>query len=222
MLETKFTLTVARKSISAIAVSSSTCPFLIALYAILVQFLFIGLWRIISYLILVTMDISTQLNMLGVVAFWNSSDPLAALSSSSSFLWPVLPRGKHNGTQTANRVMQAFSMTMISLIILIASIVVSIIYPNALKLAQAAPVHPASVFWPRVDEVGNATVSEVLTYGRLGVLRAIGSAEAADDYHSTLKSIHFKAGAISSGENESQPQQEITYNYPLTSEDLGL
>lgn len=222
MLWQKFSLTVGEKSITAFAVSNSAFGFIIALYAILIQFFFVGLWKVVVNVMLVTMNVSDEFNMLGVVAFWNSPDPLAAFWASSHFSSLVLFRGNKIGVQSRQRIIQALAMSMTALIVFLASLVAAILVPNQLQLAQAAPVHPAAIFWPRIDAVTNATVSQSFTQGRPGALRALGSAEAADFYHSAITSIHFKPGKLSLGQVDGQPKQSFTYNYQITSEELGL
>ncbi|KAF2003867.1 hypothetical protein P154DRAFT_552325 [Amniculicola lignicola CBS 123094] len=220
MLGTKFSLVVGGKSITAISVSKSNYSTIVSAYTILIQFLFIALWNLISCLILITFDISTRANMLGVVAFWNSRDPFFAALSSLSFLSMLILRGGHLGIRNAKHLIPASAMAFLSTGTLVSSIVLGIVYPNMLTLTQVAPVAPAAVFSPYFGEVANSTVTDILTSGRPAVLRALGSVEASEN-NSKLRSAHIRQVEVS-GSNVTHPQLGVEYSYQLSAEDFHL
>ena len=75
ILHKPFTLAIDGKGVPAIAYSKDQRPFILSIYAIIIQFFFVCLWQLIAGYIVGTISAKGRIRFVGLVAFWNSPDP---------------------------------------------------------------------------------------------------------------------------------------------------
>jgi hypothetical protein len=217
MLGTKFSISIGGKSIDAIAVSSDSFPIILALYTIIIQFLFVAIWQLIAMALLISLKLNDCVNLVGMVGFWNCSDPLSAAFISLEYLAMVFFR---SGIRKWRYCGPALLMSGLAIAIASLSLGIGIKYPDWLQVADAAPVHPSSVFWSYYGEVTDNVAIQIYTHARPGILRAMGSAEAGD-LNSKLPNVKITP-VPRSDSSVTQPQEQIDYGYSITAEDFGL
>ncbi|GKU08262.1 hypothetical protein FLAG1_10473 [Fusarium langsethiae] len=217
VLGSGFSVSLGGHSFSAYAVSDRTSRLLLALYAIIIQFLFAAVWQLFATLIIVNVSINSRIGLVGLVAFWNCPDPISATFRSVGYLYMTLK----SQYRTWVVVRRALLMFFVALITAVTSITVGILYADWMRLGAFAPVHRDSVYWPPFDTVSDESVIDIYSMARPGVLRALGSAEAGDDLLSKMDAVTITKTTPPDHTPE-KPQLQIAYTYKVTAQDLGL
>ncbi|KAF2006544.1 hypothetical protein P154DRAFT_517611 [Amniculicola lignicola CBS 123094] len=219
-LHTLFNAVIDGTSVQAWSVSRSTYPRVIAAYSIIIFFLFVFLWKLLACLVLASFKADDAAQAVGLVGFWNCADPLSASVYSLAYIGRLLSSENSLHLRRTKYLAPAAIMVVISTGSLAGSLAAGIVYPERLRLADIAPVHPSTVFWPFIGQVGDTTTSEILSYSRPGIMRALGSAEFAT-LNTKLPMAHIHRVKLSSG-NITHPQEGIHWDYKLGAEDFGL
>jgi hypothetical protein len=216
ILGSVFSVALERDSITAISFSNSVSTLLLALYAIIVQFLFGALWQLLAAIMLIRFNVNDRLKMVSLVALWNCPDPLSASVKSFQYLLITLKNQHRNW----NSIRRALVMVVLSSSTLIAGITIGILYPEWLKIGSFAPVHPVSVYWPSFDTVSDEATVDIFSRSRPGILRALGSAEAGEQ-NSMIGAVDIQT-SLPSDHTPEQPQKQIDYSYKINAENFAL
>lgn len=216
MLGSIFSVALDGESIAAFAVSNGASPLLLALYAIIIQFLFGAVWQLLAAIMLVSFTANDRLKMVGLVALWNCPDPISATFKSFEYLLVTLAP-EHRSWRSVRR---ALVMVAAAGTTMITSITVAILYPDWLRLGSFAPVHPMSVYWPSFDTVSDEVVVDIYSSARPGVLRALGSAETGE-LNSKMDAVDIRTVPRPDHSLE-QPQTQVDYKYEINAQDFAL
>ena len=201
-----------------IAVESKWGPVLIALYSVMVTFLFAFCWEIVSVAVISLSDPLDKksapddeiLHGMSLVGFWNAREPLLA----TRFMWSYLiglRRGEHKITWSP------IKLLLLALVWLLGTYAASIFVAGELISGKVAPANPAQVYVPRPPGTDSADIMRLQALRAPATLRSLGSAEAAGSHHTIRNRFSFDPH-LSSGDS----RQYFTYNYTVTAHDMGL
>lgn len=202
--------------IPAVALPSSTGPLLSAIYALMIIYLFVTLWNVILFVVmLVAPSSNLRAWNLTLAIFWNSSDPASAWMSLGSLSWKL-----KFGSFKWKALGLPLALSLLSMVIAVASIVAGILIPTKLIVGSSAPANPFAVRVPIAPEMGGETTTSKYVMAMAGpILRAMGSAEASKV---TLRDqVHISQTTLIDSTVD-VPQFRIDYDYQLSGVDLGL
>ncbi|KAH7119916.1 hypothetical protein B0J11DRAFT_492000, partial [Dendryphion nanum] len=218
-------------SIPAVALTARHANLVLAAYPLLIQFLLLAVWKLLSSLILAiyplgkgtktarsgqtdTEDLKGWLaRYVVIIAFWNSVEPMHA---SGTMLWYFK---KTVFAKLPGRLLSG-SLFVISSVMAFGGIAFGILYTSRISVGNAAPVAPSVLYLPKIPTIGNGVELQHFSFHRPSFLRAIGSAEAFD-LNSKATSIYIQDRFLPTT-NNTHPQVEIKYRYSITGRDFGL
>jgi len=229
-------------SYKAVAFGAKSEPLIVAAYTIIVQFAFVGLWKLLVSLLVWLYPADNRIRIVGLVALWNSPDPWTALVAMGSYVMGVLSvrrggnqtkKNKNNPVGNQNNpvgnqnnlvenqnnlvgmadLLRAVFLFVAAALVTLGTLAISVSYQTWLVVGHMAPVRPEALYLPRFPIGGDAL--KWASALRPSVLRAFGNAEATD-FHSEKGSYFFLH--LDGGDE----QQEIQYGYNLTAADFGL
>ncbi|CAM1509668.1 Fc.00g000030.m01.CDS01 [Cosmosporella sp. VM-42] len=210
---TIFTLPVNGTGYESIALNKATASAVLVLYAVLIQFLFALLWQITIEVLVGFLKADTRVRLVGIVALYNCQDPWSALFAMVSYVKGVFHKiRERSGIATYADFLRAVGFLSLAVSFCGVSLGISIRYPLWLELEGAAPVHPASVFLPDTGKLDGIQVLRLSSILRPAILRAMGSAEAAD-MNSKRSEFDYSYDTTSN---------HIDYRYDIDATDFGL
>ena len=222
-LGTKFTYPTDHGGISAIAVKSSTLPLIAAIFALLIQLLFAGLWQLAANLVLFLYAISgpnpERAGYVALVAFWNSHDPWTAISMMVHYVVQMCFNGGQGRVSMRDK-WTGIALLCLAVVVAGGGFAASISIPSAMSLGPAAPVHQAAVYVAFVEDVANSTATRMFKLYAPSILRALGSTEAFKDL-TTSHSVTINRKTLP-GSNETHPLSQIDYYYNISAVNFGL
>ncbi|KAF8451382.1 hypothetical protein BDZ91DRAFT_750816 [Kalaharituber pfeilii] len=218
---TKFTFPDEHDGKIAIAMSESHGRMTIALYTLLITVIFSVIWDILLSLIvlLYTPKHMTRTNYITMIATWNSSDHLHAipvlLKHALKIFWEILR--KDNVTEST---WKSFGLDAVILLLALGgwggSLAMGLKFPELLVIRNAAPINPASVFYPNFTDPNAVFV--IAQYNRRIATQTIAT---VDRYEAKIKE-RVKV-TINDPTNDSNEQRyKIYYSYNVSGLDMGL
>lgn len=202
---------------------------ILAVYAILIYFIFAFIWQLGSGVVVGILPANSRFKIIGLVAFWNSPDALFAMFAMSSYmkgLYFSRPRQNHpvqddqeqemklSARPTPGDFKRGASLLMLSATFAALSFYLSIAYPGWLEVQDhsVAPVQPHAVKLPMMSINNHNDAQLLAAILRSSVMRALGSAEATE-YISERSSYSYEYIPAS---------EEIRYSYSADATDFGL
>lgn len=220
MLGTVFTLLKGGLEVKAIAITNSQFNVINALNTVLIQLLFAGIWQLVSGAIIALVPSTNRVLLVGLVAFTSANDPWTASGLMAIFLGKILLKGNPKDSTRLTNFKWASVMFLPAAFLACGSLVIILLYPGWLNLGQAAPVHPAAVFLPYVEEPSHSTIVRTEALYMPSTLRSLGSAEAIE-YHSLRHAVKVKGFDLPDS-NATHPQTRIDWSYHIRAADFGL
>ncbi|RYP63897.1 hypothetical protein DL771_009072 [Monosporascus sp. 5C6A] len=201
-------------SVWAIAFSSNSGSLVTAALSVVFTVIFLLLWNFACFIALLFPGGETRRRYVALVTLWNSNDAWFAFRELASYTYHYFgpPWGDF-----AYGLMLAF----IAFIVYGGSLALGIIGPSLVQIGNVAPVRPSEVYYP-VTASQNDYVGILTEFGLRapGVLRALGSVEAADVTTRSRVNIHEERNTGTP--DGSEPIRRLTYGYSVTGVELGL
>ncbi|KAM7213269.1 hypothetical protein V8F06_011335, partial [Rhypophila decipiens] len=226
MTGTAFTLLHDGQAYKAWAVKKSQLFPILAVYTIIIQFVFVFAWWLITGAIVGLLpnpheSHETRIRLVGLILLWNSADPFSAVFVLGLYVKKLLwmrrgvgGRGGRNGVVSSGDVAWAVAFLLSALFTAGISLSISVNYGAWLELSKAAPVQPSRVvlpIWNGMDK-SFADAVKFATLLRPASMRAMGSSEATSDI-SVRES--YRVSKLSE-------DGELEYGYEVSAEAFGL
>ncbi|KAK4111484.1 hypothetical protein N656DRAFT_799316 [Canariomyces notabilis] len=203
-------------TVLAISTKASQYAFIAAVYTIVIQLWFAFLWQVAAEMCLIRRPRCRQ-EWLAMVAIRNASEPWTASWALLGSMFKLLASRNEND----RRGLGVTALLSVPTVVLAAGgIVTALLYTESMRLGNAAPVSPSSVFVP---DASTSTGYQLSSYYQASILRALGSAESADDSTRRSSVSVSKHGLPSPSPNTTnQPAQRISYGYTVSAYELGI
>ncbi|KAF8459937.1 hypothetical protein BDZ91DRAFT_799453 [Kalaharituber pfeilii] len=214
---------------TGIAMTSKHADIFIALYTILIGFIFILAWNILVSLIILfaAPKKMTRTTYIAAVATWNSGDPFNTSRLMIEHAARVL-RGILCKQHTLELTWEAFGFDMAILFAavgtLAGNLALGLLFPYMLVLkgANFAPVNPHIVYYPQWESMMDPAELLRITrgYDSVGALRAGGSVDASENaiFQQRLVAIQKRSAPPYDGES----RYELHYSYTVAGFEMGL
>ncbi|KAF8451377.1 hypothetical protein BDZ91DRAFT_786847, partial [Kalaharituber pfeilii] len=188
---TKFTFPDERNGKTAIAMSEAHGRTIGALYTILITIIFTITWDILRSLIILLYNPKrmTRTNYITMIATWNSPEPLQAVSvllkHALRVFWEIL-----RNDNVIESTWKSFGLDGVILLLALGgwggSVATGLKFPELLVIGTAAPVNPASVFYP---DFKNTSVDGNLANGRYSSRSAVRAIASVEGYEAKIERL---------------------------------
>ncbi|KAF8451371.1 hypothetical protein BDZ91DRAFT_809533 [Kalaharituber pfeilii] len=197
-----------------------------ALYTLLITVIFSVIWDMLLSLIvfIYTPKYMTRTNYITMIAAWNSSDHLHAipvlLEHALKVFWDIL-----RNDNVMESTWKSFGLDTVILLLALGgwggSVAMGLKFPELLVIGTAAPVNPASVFYP---DFKNKSVNGNLANGQYisrSAVRAIASVEGYEAKIEQLVNVTI-SNSPSTTNDSGEERYKIYYSYNVSGLDMGL
>ncbi|EGO55205.1 hypothetical protein NEUTE1DRAFT_131032 [Neurospora tetrasperma FGSC 2508] len=225
----------------AISFSGRSSVLVASALSVVVTLSFAALWKIICFVSLMFQGNESRRRFVGMIMLWNSGDAIAAFLRLVTYTVRCYPRtitkpktgesetpsgASQNTSQEGKRPKQrgdflyGLSLCLVCFAVWGGSVAMSTVVSWLVSIGHVAPVNPSVLFYP--DIPGEVAVQQLKDFGLRapGILRSLGSVEAAKVTLRTRVSIEGgDTGLIPNGNDLGH---ELNYDYNLTGVELGL
>ncbi|KAF8451381.1 hypothetical protein BDZ91DRAFT_802723 [Kalaharituber pfeilii] len=223
---TKFTFPDGRDGKTAIAVSESHARMITALYTILIAVIFSVIWDMLLSLIVFvyTPKRMTRTNYITMITSWNSSDHLHAipvlLEHALKVFWDIL-----RNDNVMESTWKSFGLDVVILLLALGgwggSLAMGLKFPDLLIIGSAAPVNPASVFYPDFHNKSLDARLANAQYSRETAARAFAGVEGYEGKIEQFVNLTI-SDRINTTNDSGEERYKIYYSYTVSGLDMGL
>ncbi|KAI5919542.1 hypothetical protein F4810DRAFT_714331 [Camillea tinctor] len=215
LLGTPFYMPTSSGSVWAVAFTSRSGTLITSGLSVVFTVIFACLWSLICTIAVSSSskDKKSRRRFVALVTLWNSNDAWFAFQELASYTF------HYKGNK--EDFLYGLILTITAFVVYGASLALGIVGPSLVQIGSVAPARPSIAFYPATPRRDDY-VSILQDFGLRapGVLRALGSVEAADV--TTRDRVSIITDKDYGTWNETEPIYQISYNYNITGTELGL
>ncbi|RYP33111.1 hypothetical protein DL767_004896 [Monosporascus sp. MG133] len=227
LLATPFSMPTDKGGRWAVSFAGNGSAVLVAALSVVITMSFLCLWNFICFIAMFfDGKDKRRRRYVALVTLWNSNDSWFALKELLTYTYRCVPSNAGNAGNAGNAreswsdFVYGLTFCILAFAVFAGSIAIGIVGPSLVQIGNVAPVRPSILFYPSTPAVDPVQQLQDFGLRAPGVMRALGSVEAAEV---TLRSRVFIEP------HPSYPNREngdrvigFTYNYLLSGVDLGL
>ncbi|KAI1630925.1 hypothetical protein F4809DRAFT_634639 [Biscogniauxia mediterranea] len=216
LLNTPFYMPTESGSVWAVTFSSRSGTLITAGLSVVFTVIFACLWSLVCFIAISVSSKETRRRYVALVTLWNSNDAWFAFQELASYTFHY--KWDEN---CRSDFFYGFLLTITAIVVYGASLALGIIGPSLIQIGSVAPARPSVAFYPATPPP-NDYVLILQDFGLRapGVLRALGSVEAADV--TTRNRVAITTDKEYGTWNGTEPIYQLNYDYNITGTELGL